>query len=1038
MALIIHTYETHDEMSDHLHRFFLQQQKAQLFGVQPRLITLSQPINRWVNYHIVQTYGATLDIPCHLMEDGLWDMFREVSPIALPPAIKFQQWLMRLVSLLSDDTFMSQSVMAPIQNYLQNSPNQNGATSKKVGLAQSLLLLFQDYEQRNPSLLADWPETPLAQAERELYLHSCGGSPCSLAHAFTQICQSVPQAPAEPGLTVLFGFPSVLDGQWQMLNWAAQVMNVELLLHHPLRVCPDELASWDRPTQQFLQSVGWSGPQMAPDSSQTLASLQKMLQSGHLSVLAAKGTDREYDAVANRILQMLEDDPSLLPQQIAVLCSDVSEVKSLLCAAFDKHQASLPYCVLGVRAGDSLYIQALQALLALSSDNFTRSQLLAVMRNPCFMQAQGITHSVVDNWQELMANSGAWRGYDQLETAYAGIEEQPFSFKQMMQRYRLGRLLQIPNEQQADHWQHRIPEATFRTSAQELESLGICLERMNELSELLSGAERAAGAWAEALARLLPLLIEPQPDDAPDRRGHMQMQQTLRQMADGEEMISTQVLPAAEFKQLLTGCIRPDSWHIGVPVLGGVNVGTLNQLGGVPFRHVIVCGLNEGRFPLRVRASSLDIRTDTGGQAEDIARQSLLTALLSASDSITLSYQELDPVTDTPGYLSNQLRQLLEYLGIPDVSTVTRHVPLMPYSIEHLLVAPDGKLPVWPNYSLSDWLIALKQLSHSELASPELAAQATTALDKMVDIESREEAPLSLPEAPRELSVRQLSSFLYDPITSTLERLAGRIWESAPEDTADTEPLELTAQQISRMVTQAVLLNKQTGRPVRAITAELYHAGSHRGLLPVAPMEPVLIASIQQKSEELAAQMPLGDLCPVQALIDVEGITVTADWPLCVCNEQGDLVAVKMAQGKKNSGKLHPFAIVQPALALLVYKLQHQITPLEVSVWVCWSGEPRSEQFTISFEDDYLALLVNSTLAGSLWHLPYPLILKTGIETGMQEIAEELDAEYGDSVDPLSWVEGITQPESDELLRSALYQRFAPFVVPQKSQEDDH
>ncbi len=1038
MAFTIHTYQTQHELTSHLHRFYLQQQKAQLFGVQPRLITLSQPINRWVNYHVAQTYGATLDIPCHLMEDGLWEMLREVSPIALPPAIKFQQWLMRIVSLLSDDTIMAQSVMDPIRNYLQSSPNQNGATSKKVGLAQSLLLLFHDYEQRSPSLLAEWPETPLAQAERELYLHSCGGSPCSLGYAFAQVAHSIPLAPKEPRLTVLYGFPSVLDGQLQMLNWAAQVMDVDLLLHHPLSQCPDELMSWYRPTQQFLQSVGWAGPPVAPSMDQPLASLQEMVKTGHLSVLAAKGTDREYEAVANRFLQMLDHDPTLLPQQIAVLCSDVSEVKSQLCAAFDKHRASLPYCVLGVRAGDSLYIQALQALMALNADNFTRSQLLAIMRNPCFMQAQGITHSVVENWQELMANSGAWRGYDQLETAYAGIKEQPFSFKQMMQRYRLGRLLQIPNEQQADHWQHRIPEATFRTSAEELESLGICLERMNELSELLGGPDRTAGAWEEALGRLLPLLIEPQSDDAPDRRGHVQMQQTLRQMVDGEEMISIQVLSAAEFKQLLMGCIRPDSWHIGLPVLGGVNVGSLNQLGGVPFRHVIVCGLNEGRFPLRVRASSLDIRTDVGGQAEDIARQSLLTALLSASDSITLSYQELDPVTDTPGYLSNQLRQLLEYLGVPNVSTITRHVPLMPYSVEHVLLPPGGREPAWPNYSLSDWLIALKQLSHSDLASPELVAQATAALEKLLDLESREEAPLSLPEAPKEISVRQLSSFLYDPITSTLERLAGRLWESLPEDTADTEPLELSGQQLSRMVTQAVLLHKQTGRPVSSITADLYNAGSHRGLLPVAPMEPVLIASVQQKSEELSARMPLGELSPVQAMIDVEGITVTADWPLCICNEQTDLVAVKMAVGKKSSGKLQPFAIIQPALVLLVHKLQHHITPLDADVLVCWSGESQPEQFTVSFEAEYLKTLCGHYLAGNLWHLPYPLILKIGLDAGLQEMAEEQDAEYGDSIDPLSWVEGITQPDSDDQLRIALHQRFAPFVAPQKSQEGEN
>lgn len=1037
MALTIFSYHSEEQLSEYMHAFYAQQQKAQLFGAQPRLITLSQPINRWVNYKLALRYGATLDVPCQLMEDGLWSLLRECSPIQLPAAMSFQQWLMRLVCLLSDEDLMGLPVMEPLYNYLQNHPQQSVPASKIVSLVQTLILLFQDYEQRSPDLLADWPDSALAHAERELYIRSHGGNPCSLGGAFSLLKNTAPVISALPRLTTIIGFPAIQQGQWRLLEWASQAADIHLLQFQPLNPCPPELEIWDRPTQQFLQAVDFTPAADSKQPNQRLAALQNLVKEGRLSLLCAKGTDREYEAVANHILQLLDRDPSLLPQHIAVLCPDVADVKSSLCTAFDRYHPHLPYCVMGVRAGDSLYIQALQALLALTSDNFTRSQLLSIMRNPCFMQAQSITHGIVENWQVLMSNTGAWRGYDQVESAYEQIKELPFSFKQMLQRYRLGRLMQVPGGQQSDHWQHRIPEAMNRTGAQELETLGICLERLDMLADLLSGPDRTTSVWAEQLMEILPTLIQPQPDESPDRRGQSQLINALRMMCDLDEPISLRVMKAADFKQLLSACIRPESWHLGVPILGGVNVGSLNQLEGIPFRHVIVCGLNEGSFPKRSRATSLDVRTDMGTQSEDIIRQSLLIALFSASEGITLSYQGLNPVADTPGYLSNQVRQLLEYLGVTDVQQITRDVPLMPYSPEHVLAQPNRTESAWPNYNRSDWLVALKQLCNNRLAAPELVTQAKTALEKMLADTEQDESPANSLEPPQEISVKQLSSYLYDPINATLERLAGRVWEELPEDAADTEPLELRSQQITQLVSQAIQQQHLSGQELPVITSQLYQAASHRGLLPVAPMEQVLVALCQKKAEELSTSMPVGELLPIHANVDIDGVKLTAEWPLCIRNSQGMLFAVKLAQGKKNSGKLYPFALVEPALTLLVHAMQNGISPVEAQVLLCWTGDSPAELFTIRFKPEYLQQLLEHYLSLTLWHIPYPLVQQTGMDVAIQDLVDAQETQYNSSIDPLSWVDGITQPESDEQLRLTLRQRFAPFAAPQKTKEGE-
>ncbi len=1025
MALTVRLYHTVEQLMDCVDILFERQKHAGLLGRQPRLITLSQPINRWVNSMLTSRHGASIELDSLLMEDGLWSILRDHSPVELPQAINFQQWLMRISCALADEDFLALPVMQPVKQYLEGTDKSANTANKREGFAQALLLLFQDYEQRSPDILDHWPDTPIAQAEREIYLRCAAGDPCSLWNAFCQIRHMSPVEAADRCYTAVLGFADILPGQWQILEWASTVTDIEVFVFHPASVGDAGLASWMQPTSEFIERAKHCCIDNPHDGDDCLDALKAVVTSGQLSIISAKGTDREYEVVANHVLKLMDEHPELLPHEIAVMCSDISDILGTLRIAFDKYYPHLPYCVMGARDGDSLYIQAAKALLNLSAESFTRSGLLSIMRSPCFLQAHGITTDVVENWQTLMQNTGALRGYAHSMPPYNTDPSAPFSFKQMLQRYRLGRLMDIPSELDDTEWQHRIPEALARTSTDELELLGVCLEHTDALAKLLSGASRSAADWSKLLQERLSQLIQPQDDNPADQRGMRQLARVFQLMTDPQELISSQMLDASSYKALLWACIRPDAWHLGNPVVGGVNVGSLNQLAGIPYRHIILCGMNEGSFPQRSHRTSLDVRTAADQHQQDVSRQALFTAMLHASDSITISYQGLDPVTDVQGYFSYQLQQLIEQLGA-NMADISREAPLMPYSTPYVVKDSETKA-VWPNYSSADWLVALKQLCSGTTTDAALRGQAQKALEALLENQTSEHEIPTVPPIDC-VSTKQLASFMYNPVRGVLERLAGRVWEDEAEDDSDSEPLQISGYRVSNIVSQVISSSLQKGVEVTQAVDDVYHAYSHRGLLPVHPVDAVMVDNCKQAASAAVAGLPAGNWQPLKAHTEVDGITVTADWPMCIMDDSGSLTALKVVPKKKKTALLYPSTLVEPALSLLVQALQENTEIHDVSIWLFYSDDKCAERFTLHIAPEYLSELVRQYCDGKLWDLRYSVVDQLGLEATLSDWADELDAQSENSTDNSAWIEGVTLPDSDQILRDVLSRRWSPFV----------
>ncbi|MDY6321986.1 MAG: exodeoxyribonuclease V subunit gamma [Succinivibrio sp.] len=101
---------------------------------------------------------------------------------------------------------------------------------------------------------------------------------------------------------------------------------------------------------------------------------------------------------------------------------------------------------------------------------------------------------------------------------------------------------------------------------------------------------------------------------------------------------------------------------------GKVNFCSLVPMRAVPFKHIFILGLNDGAFPRRERAPGFNLlsspaffrRGDRSRSVDD--RFLFLEALMSASDSLTLSYIGESPVDKSPLNPSPVVAELMDYL----------------------------------------------------------------------------------------------------------------------------------------------------------------------------------------------------------------------------------------------------------------------------------------------------------------------------------------------------------------------------------------
>ncbi|SDX85007.1 DNA helicase/exodeoxyribonuclease V, gamma subunit [Modestobacter sp. DSM 44400] len=402
-----------------------------------------------------------------------------------------------------------------------------------------------------------------------------------------------------------------------------------------------------------------------------------------VQVHACHGPARQVEVLREVLLRLFEDDPTLEPRDVLVLCPDVETFAPLISASFGLGPG-LPHPgnALRVRLADrslrqtNPLLDTVAALLDLAQSRVTASQVLDLAATPGVRRMFGFTDDDLERIRDWVARSGVRWGLDPTTRTPYGMN----GVAQNTWRAGLDRvLLGVTTSEDQPVWLGlALPLDDVDSSDIDLAGrLAELLDRLEDVLSALSG-EHPVGHWADTLAGALETLTATDPDDA------WQLAQARRELAEAGEGGASPVR-LADVRAMLADRLRGRPTRANFRT-GNLTVCTLVPMRSVPHRVIVLLGLDDGVFP---RTSGVDgddvLARDPRVGERDVRsedRQLLLDAILSAGERLVVLYTGADPVSGAPRPPAVPVGELLDVVAAMAPGCrewVVRHHPLQPF-----------------------------------------------------------------------------------------------------------------------------------------------------------------------------------------------------------------------------------------------------------------------------------------------------------------------------------------------------------------------
>ncbi len=605
--------------------------------------------------------------------------------------------------------------------------------------------------------------------------------------------------------------------------------------------------------------LGWFQADIRTNHAPTVAERahRHLAEDDHtLQVHACHGPARQIDVLRELLVGLLEDDPTLEPRDILVMCPDIETFAPLISAGFglapvggtpgEGHPAHQLRVKLADRALTSTnpLLAVAGTLLELSGGRVTASDVLDLAATEACRRRFWFTDDELDRVSRWVAEAGVRWGIDREARAAFEMER----FEHNTWRAGLDRILLGVAMSGDDHRHLGRGLPLDDVGSNEIDLAGRLAELLDRLASCLSGLRGATTVedWTVALRAGVRALTDVPADDA------WQVPQFERELARA----------AASSDQRGVELRLPDvramlqSRLAGRPTRANFRTGTLTVCTMVPMRsvpHRVVClvGLDDGVFPRAAVVDGDDVlgrRPLTGerdARSED--RQLLLDALLAATEHVVITYTGANEHSGARRPPAVPLGEILDAADRTTAAAVrqrilTRH-PLQSYDARNFKQGdPDRDPAEWHGGELSGPARRPFSFDGAALAG----ARATWAPRR----QPQRLLPGPLPERPLEdVSLAELQSFLQHPVRAFLR---GRLEVSTPfepDELADAIPVTLNALEVWQ-VGDHLLREVLAGRdPVAVMTAEQL-----RGTLPPGGLGELALRGVTEECQQLWAR----------------------------------------------------------------------------------------------------------------------------------------------------------------------------------------
>lgn len=671
--------------------------------------------------------------------------------------------------LATIDDHLDEPWAQPLAHHLGRDDAQP-ATGRRYSLARRLAGLFAAYGHQRPQVLTDWragrdldgagralaedllwqpplwrkvvervPAPPPDQRLRETLGRLRDGDPALDLPARISLFGHTRLSRSDAELLAALGSRRDVHLWLPQPSPALWDTTANLAEQGPIRRADDDsaervdnllLASLGRDARELRRTLGPSdaSPAREPDhAGQTtlLGWLQHDLRSNHqptaddqkhrpvkhddrsLQVHACHGPARQVEVLREVLVGLLQDDSTLEPRDVLVMCPDIETYAPLVQATFGLHDVDLaapgqprraghPGHDLRVRLADRALtstnplLELTSRLVGLAASRVTASEVLDLAALPPVRRRFGLDDDALDTFAGWVEQAAVRWGIDEQHRAefeLGWLRDNTWAFG--LDRLLLG-------VTRADGPQHGVGEVlpvddVGSTAIDLVGSLAELVDRLAATITRLTGAQSAA-AWVETLSDAVRGLADVPIDDG------WQVAQLERELGGVVEAAHPDtLLHLADVRRMLERGLggRPTRSNFRT---GTLTVCTMTPMRSVPHRVVCLLGLDDGVFP---RLSGVDgddvlardpITGERDRRSED--RQLLLDAVLAATDHLVVTYSGADEHTGEqrpPAVPIGELIDAAEQTVTPPErrSLVTRH-PLQPHDSRNLVAGALG------------------------------------------------------------------------------------------------------------------------------------------------------------------------------------------------------------------------------------------------------------------------------------------------------------------------------------------------------------
>jgi len=373
---------------------------------------------------------------------------------------------------------------------------------------------------------------------------------------------------------------------------------------------------------------------------------------------------REMEVLHDQLLDLFDRSPDLKPNDVVVMIPDIETYAPYISAVFEgmSDERRIPFRIADRgMCGQSEAADAFLKILALAGGRCSAAQVFDILEAPAVLHSAGMTAADLDVVRGWVRETGIRWGIDAQDRQRQGVP----AFEQNSWRAGLDRLLLgyacgdtdcllegilpfAPVEGGQAH-----PLGSFVDFAEKLFSVAGDLHK-----------SRSPAQWADFLEEVLDLFFQPSRDFEEELEALRQQVRRLREQAGAAQY--DQQIPLEVVRNSLDESLQQSASAHGF-LAGGVTFCALLPMRAIPFRVVVLAGMNDGVFPRIPQPSGFDLIArrprpgDRSVRSED--RYLFLEALVSARDFLLISYvgqSVRDGSSLPPSVLVSELLDVIE------------------------------------------------------------------------------------------------------------------------------------------------------------------------------------------------------------------------------------------------------------------------------------------------------------------------------------------------------------------------------------------